>query len=100
MCEHSNREAAMVTIRDGIWCDPCLAPLVTALNDGGQVTVASCCGHEEPGRLGWVQMADGRVLVIAPDLAAAHHIHDTYERTPMSAQTLAWIAQQEVDRRG
>lgn len=31
--------------RDGVWCDPCLVPLVKALNDGGLRTVASCCGH-------------------------------------------------------
>jgi hypothetical protein len=31
--------------RDGVWCDPCLVPLVKALNDGGLRTLASCCGH-------------------------------------------------------
>ena len=89
MCDHENRERAMITIRkgtperlgrDGIWCDPCLVPLVTALNDGGLPTTASCCGHGETDRLGWVQLKDGRVLVIAPDLAAAHRVEDGYAR--------------------
>lgn len=73
MCNHENREAAMVVIdpgtperngRDGIWCDPCLVPLIKALNDGSIRTVASCCGHGQ--HVGWVMLADGRDLVIAP----------------------------------
>lgn len=66
MCDHSpNREAAMVVIREGIWCDPCLEPLVRALNDGGLQTIASCCGHGH--RPGTVILADGRWLVLASD---------------------------------
>lgn len=65
MCDHPNREAAMVVVSEGVWCDPCLVPLVKALNDGGLPTVASCCGH---GRcLGSIALADGRNLVLAPD---------------------------------
>lgn len=70
MCDHDNREAAMTVVeRDDrgvptVWCDPCLAPLVKALNDGGIRTVASCCGH---GRMdGTVALADGRELLIVP----------------------------------
>lgn len=72
MCNHENREAAMVVIdpgtperhgRDGVWCDPCLAPLVKALNDGGVRTVASCCGHGA--HAGSIALADGRWLHIA-----------------------------------
>lgn len=38
--------------RDGVWCDPCIEPIVRALNEGGLRTVASCCGHgERPGRI-------------------------------------------------
>lgn len=48
--------------RDGVWCDPCLEPLVRALNDGGIPTVASCCGHGRGD--GSVVLADGRELVI------------------------------------
>ncbi len=29
-----------------VWCDPCIAPLVSAMNTGGIRTVASCCGHD------------------------------------------------------
>lgn len=70
MCDHSpNREAAMVVIDPGIWCDPCLVPLVTALNEGNVPTVASCCGHGN--YEGWIALNDGRVLVIEPNLDAA-----------------------------
>lgn len=68
MCDHENRERAMVTIRrDGegvptVWCDPCIVPLVTALNDGGLATMASCCGHGK--YPGWVMLRDGRSLVL------------------------------------
>lgn len=78
MCDYANRERAMVVIRvdsdkrPTIWCDPCLAPLVTALNDGGISTVASCCGHGR--RPGFVALDDGRVLVVARDLDESHAI--------------------------
>lgn len=46
-----------------VWCDPCIAPLVSALNAAGLHTVASCCGHDyHPGR---VMLRDGRHLFIA-----------------------------------
>lgn len=62
MCEHGNREAAMVTLMPGVWCDPCISPLVKALNDDGLPTVSSCCGHDHsPGR---IALADGRTLLI------------------------------------
>lgn len=63
------REERMVIIErdeDGtptVWCDPCIAPLVKALNDAGIRTVASCCGHSH--RPGNIALADGRWLVIA-----------------------------------
>ena len=44
-------------------CDPCLLPLIQALNDGGQYTLASCCGHGY--RPGTVVLADGRHLFVA-----------------------------------
>jgi len=75
MCDHTNdpggREAAMVVLdpgtperhgRDGVWCDPCLVPLIRALNDGGVRTIASCCGHGTVE--GWIALADGRQLGI------------------------------------
>jgi hypothetical protein len=65
MCDHApNREAAMVVVADGVWCDPCLAPLVKALNEGGMPTVASCCGHGR--RPSTVALADGRELLVLP----------------------------------
>jgi hypothetical protein len=70
MCDHQPREAAMVTThRDQngtptVWCDPCLEPLIRALNDGGLPTIASCCGH---GLLpGNVILKDGRCLLLLP----------------------------------
>ena len=45
MCDYKHREQAMVTIRPGVWCDPCLVPLVRALYENGFPTVSSCCGH-------------------------------------------------------
>lgn len=65
MCNHANREAAMTVLDDQTWCDPCLAPLIKALNDSGIRTTSSCCGHHH--RPGWVSLADGRWLMIAPD---------------------------------
>ena len=80
MCDHSadvgGREAAMVVIQEGvsgsedpsdgaIWCDPCLVPLVRALNTGGLPTVASCCGHGH--RPGSISLADDTHLLIAPN---------------------------------
>lgn len=87
MCDYTNdpggREAAMVVLdpgtperhgRDGVWCDPCLVPLVKALNDGGLRTVASCCGH---GRFdGWISLEDGRMLGLFASLDRAHQVMD------------------------
>lgn len=78
MCDHENRERAMTVLRrdaDGtptVWCDPCLAPLIGALNDGGIGTVASCCGHGR--RPGNVVLADGRELVIASSYETARQV--------------------------
>lgn len=78
MCDHPNREAAMEVIERGaegrttVWCDPCIAPLVKALNDAGIRTVASCCGHGQ--RPGNVMLADGRELIIARDFKVARQL--------------------------
>lgn len=75
MCNHPNREAAMVVIRRDhndvptVWCDPCIAPIVAALNVASLPTVASCCGHgQRPGR---ISLRDGRELFLVPDYEAA-----------------------------
>lgn len=72
----TSREAAMVVVRKDdtgkptVWCDPCIAPIVRALNDAGMPTTWSCCGHgNRPGMIG---LQDGRQVMILPDLAAAH----------------------------
>jgi hypothetical protein len=50
-----------------IWCDPCIAPIIQALNDGGLETTASCCGHDHSP--GLVSLRDGRYLMVLPDRA-------------------------------
>ena len=55
-----------------VWCDPCLATIVSAMNARGIRTLASCCGHgkNDPS----IALADGRWLVItnAPPVAYVH----------------------------
>lgn len=78
MCDHRPPEPAMIVLardedkRPTVWCDPCLAPLVAALNTGGLRTVASCCGHGR--RPGQIALADGRELFIMPDYEAAQRV--------------------------
>lgn len=67
----------MVTIdgppdRKPIWCDPCIAPVVKALNDAGLRTIASCCGHGR--RPGNIVLEDGRELFIARDFNAGRQM--------------------------
>jgi hypothetical protein len=52
----------MVTIKPGVWCDPCIADLIAALNHAGLATVASCCGHGVVD--GRISLADGRELLL------------------------------------
>lgn len=49
--------------------DPCIAPLVQVLNDGGMLTTSSCCGHGQ--RPGTITLADGRELLVMPSFAEA-----------------------------
>lgn len=68
MCNHENRERTMTVVaRDHegtatIWCDPCIAPVIRALNNGGIETIASCCGHGEND--GWVLRADNMLMLL------------------------------------
>lgn len=55
---NQGREGKMVATGNGAFCDPCLAPIVKALNDGGIKTVASCCGH---GRIPATIILDGDI---------------------------------------
>lgn len=72
MCDYKNREEAMVTLyrnaegKPIVWCDPCITPLVVALNSCGLSTVASCCGHNK--RSGSIILSDGRVIEIHKSL--------------------------------
>jgi hypothetical protein len=70
-----------------VWCDPCIAPLVAALNTGGVATTWSCCGHgRRPGAIG---LADGRQLHVLPDLDALHafdHLWPGINDEPATAQ--------------
>lgn len=52
--------------------DACIAALVQVLNEGGVLTVASCCGHKR--RPGNIALADGRELIIAPDWETARAV--------------------------
>lgn len=75
MCDHPNREEAMVVVerdpsgKPTVWCDPCLVDLIAALNDTGLPTVASCCGHHR--QAGIISLRDGRHLIITADMAEA-----------------------------
>ncbi|MFC6487304.1 hypothetical protein [Nitratireductor sp. GCM10026969] len=75
---HLDRERKMVVIerdrsgKPAIWCDPCIAPIVRALNNAGIRTVASCCGHGF--RPGTIALADGRELLIARDWEEARAV--------------------------
>lgn len=62
----------MVMVEPGVWCDPCIAPLVAALNAVGMETVASCCGHGR--RPANIVLADGREIIIARNFAEARSI--------------------------
>lgn len=82
MCNEANREAAMVVIRRNtagtptVWCDPCIEPMVRALNDGGITTVASCCGHGKG--LATIALADGREIFIAENFDSARQIDQMF----------------------
>lgn len=69
-----------------VWCDPCLAPLIRALNRGGLRTVASCCGHgHRPGR---ISLADGRELFLVANYKAATEL-DRFYPTDINGDTIA-----------
>lgn len=47
------------------YVDPCIQPLVQAINDAGILTLNCCCGHGM--RPGWIALEDGRQILIAKD---------------------------------
>jgi hypothetical protein len=70
MGEHSNcgncgeyvGQVPMPIRRRVCYIDPCIAPIVAALNAANIATVASCCGHGK--RPGLISLEDGRELTI------------------------------------
>lgn len=76
MAEPGTHEATMVVLetdaagKPTIWCDPEIADLVRALNEGGVRTVASCSGHNVV-PFGIVSLKDGRELLVIPDWESA-----------------------------
>lgn len=52
--------------------DPCIVPLIKALNDCGIKTKASCCGHGR--RPGNIVLADGREIIICRDFDTARAV--------------------------
>jgi len=82
------RESEMVVVcRDDsgaptVWCDPEIADLVRALNDGGIRTIASCGGHGE--KPGIIALMDGRELIILPDFESAR-VAEAKLSSPLSA---------------
>jgi hypothetical protein len=77
-----SREGRMVVLqrdktgKPTVWCDPEIADLVAALNNGGVPTVASCSGHGEV--FGNIALEDGRELWILPNYETARRV----ERLP------------------
>lgn len=69
---NQDRERKMVAISHGVWCDPCIVSLVSALYNVGIRTVASCCGHGR--RPGVIMLADGRELLIARNAEMARRM--------------------------
>jgi len=58
--------------------DPCIAPIVAALNaDGADPTIAttaSCCGHDDTKLYGSIRLKDGRWLIVVPDHATSQRL--------------------------
>lgn len=75
---NESRESKMVVLerdingRPTVFCDPEIADIVKALNDGGIKTIASCSGHGE--RNGNIALKDGREFIIANNHADARRI--------------------------
>ena len=78
MCEHGAKatQVRLAKARSGgrthAPVDPCIAPLVQALNDAGIQTSASCCGHGH--RPGIINLSDGRELIVMPDFETSRRI--------------------------
>ena len=72
-CSHCGERSVLMRVPGGTRehpIDPCLAPIVKALNDGGVFTAATCCGHGDG--MGNIWLDDGRVLALFPDWDTYH----------------------------
>lgn len=87
VCNHENREIAMSVIDEKTWCDPCLEPLIRALNTNGLRTIASCCGHGE--QFGSICLRDGRVLVVSASLSDWYDLDARVNPTPAEIRVFA-----------
>lgn len=83
MCEWGVKAAQVkiakpksISQRTHVPVDPCIAPIVQALNAGEVPTVASCCGHGK--RPGSIILEDGRELIIAPDFETARVVDKAF----------------------
>lgn len=76
----------------GVWCDPCLAPLVGALNAAGIRTVASCCGHGRGAGSIIVAAGDGHIelLITAFESGEGSALVDAL-RTSSALGRAAWF---------
>ncbi len=64
------------TYKKPVGIDRCIAPIVKALNEGGIVTRASCCGHgNTPGS---IMLGDKRELIIAPNFDTARAVGNAF----------------------
>ena len=78
-CSHCGERSVLMRFPNGsrdFPIDPCIASIVKALNDGGVLTVATCCGHGSG--MGNIWLEDGRVLVVLPD-------YDSYSAVLLAA---------------
>jgi len=71
-CDASRKHVPMPiggSVRD---IERCLASVIAALNAGGVMTKASCCGHGK--RWGNIALEDGRELFVIPDHQTARRL--------------------------
>ena len=76
-CSHCGEQRVLMRFPGGTRdqaIDPCLVPLVKALNDAGILTAATCCHHGAG--MGNIWLEDGRVLAVFPDWDAYKAVWD------------------------
>ena len=71
MCRHGDTVVLRFRTKV-IEVDRCIAEIVTALNEAGINTAASCCGHGK--RPGNIALTSGRELVVCEDFPTARQV--------------------------